>query len=263
MKKATVVMGFALLTGCGGAPGNTIGITSYEIRESPTELDIVGRDAAQNVVGSLKLQVGRFLFANPESNEPPREVDGRRLNVTVLDRSVKHESEGYGPRRLPPLEGNDPAAPLNVFLFDPQVSTALARWQVTMRAELLRAQSIPVAAKTGEKAYSGGYCNFGFPTSCGETDCAAFNQMYDDSTCEYGEFEYVCCNTARAVFQRFCGGDDRCGAPGPNGCAPCWTVANYGSYQNCSVYSNATPNYATCWNGANAMQYDSQTYSLW
>jgi hypothetical protein len=128
MKTATVALAMLALA-CTGTDSSRLGITGFEIRESPQRTTVVGRDAAGREVGRLELVRGRFTPSGIFAEDHEGVVDGRTLEIRVLDQTLRWETEGFAPAlALPPHPPGQWA--IADFVEDEVVAPVLARWGI-------------------------------------------------------------------------------------------------------------------------------------
>ena len=193
------------MTACSGHPEQVavdpLGITSFDVQQTATELHIIGLDAQRAQVAELLLSVGRVVL--PEEN---LDGDGKKLSVQVMGAQVEHESVGTAPVVLPFLDDKN----LVAFLVNPHVAPLVAKWGITFvdpatTAATTSADERPLAA-----------CTHATSASCVATGCC------EDS----GAYEDVCCSGPKAMVKRSCSSSatSACGTNGPLGCAVCWSA---------------------------------------
>jgi hypothetical protein len=196
-----------------GPTGNeALGITAFQVTESPTELHVVGVNRAGVEIASVRLTLGQVTVS---------EIDlsgyGRTLTLKVNGKEARHVSVGQESLRLPLFKGKDGAA-FNAFLLDPHVAPVLAE-----RGIALTSENRPIErAAVGEAAY--GSCIHDWPVSI--SGCCAYNQSAPAT-----EYEEACSYQTYTLYNRSCnnctsgcgGQSAACGTTGGSGCAPCWT----------------------------------------
>jgi hypothetical protein len=232
----SALVAIAVLAGCSSENRNEsptlqeLGVTELEVVETESQLTIRGLTAANEVVASLVLEVGRFVM-----EDRGEEVDGRRMQVKVLDRTLTHESEGRRPLMTLPFPRN---RVVGRFMVDPAVARVLARWQVGVEAEPVTDVAENGPADETPYAFS---CDEGQEmeawtdnVGCSESSyggCASVSKKRSPKDGMYQEFR--CCYTQNIFAERACDvsdpgengcqhGDTFCGCQGPNGCAVCW-----------------------------------------
>ena len=241
---------FASACGSSAPPTNgPLGINSYEVTESATELRIVGLADGVAKAQAL-LELGTFQI--PDDG---RTAAGRRLTVSAGGPAVEHVSEGTPQLKLPMPVMASPA--VRAFLAAPEVSSPLARWGVNFDSANLNQAPPQLQQSSDEIAYGGchatssgssypyggcGTCTHGFSASCGESSCGQF-------TAGSGEdHEFVACDGTALLIERSCTtypGTSDCGTNGPaGGCAVCWSQ----SYGDCG-YVDGFGGYCNWHNG--------------
>lgn len=201
-------------------PAAELGIVRFDVRSTPTRLEIDGLDADGQRVGHLALEIGTFAL-----EEDGRTVYGRRMDVEVIGRAVHHESEGMVPLQLPLLSA-DELRDVNVFITDPHVYPLLAARGIALEQEV----GSPIV---DEQPYAAGLnvgCEFCqqscyYAPPCGPYSCG---QWYDPVN--GGTGQYICC-PGNNFTERRCTtfpGSTACGTVGMGGCAVCWSTNHSG-----------------------------------
>jgi hypothetical protein len=213
-----------------------LGVASITVVETPSRLAIEGRGRDHAIVARLELVVGRFTM----EEEGRGEVDGRQLAIAVLERTVRHESEGRLLLHLPMPQRREIA----VFVADPVVASRLATWGIEIDAQSgTRASSseseVPYAFCDDGIEFSVSSNPYGSCTASTYGGCTAGQKVkFVKSGSEYGE--YRCCISPQRLFaERACTAawqSTSCGQAGPNGCAVCWTEPVIAG-ENCAAYT--------------------------
>jgi hypothetical protein len=247
---AMCVVGIAGI-GCGTATegptaARALGVVAIEIEDTDSTLVIRGFAETGDELARVDATTGRFVMRFDDRGE----VFGRQLRVTVLGKTVEHESEGTDVLQLPLAARS---ASIATFLLDPAVSTPLARRGITFE----RAAGVPDTAggSTGEVGYDWiDHCEFdlgggasmmgsvGFAGPCvapTDPDGAGPLSYIPSTGCTGTQFrltagvdvwgQYCCCDPSSPLgenaLERRCataGVNDGCGIAGPRGCAVCW-----------------------------------------
>src|SRR5262245_31241207 len=130
------VAGVLAIVGCGGgsvsevAGNSALGIVRFVVDESPLRTVVRGLDADNKEVGRLELVHGRFRLSGifAEGYDDPN-VDGRKLDVSILGQEMRWQTEGFTPTLHMPSHPPDHWK-LAAFLDDPHVAPILRRWQI-------------------------------------------------------------------------------------------------------------------------------------
>lgn len=129
-----------LASACATAPpdqpdessGNAaLGIAQFTVDDAADQTTITGLDSDGAEVGHLTIVHGRFALSELYADDYPgvSEVDGRKLDVEILDQKMRWETAGYDPvLHLPaPPRANWAIA---AFINDPHVKPLIDRWQI-------------------------------------------------------------------------------------------------------------------------------------
>ena len=162
------MMGALAACSQGKTNSNSLGVTSVEVQETKTQLDIAAYDARHALVGKVSIALGRFASLEDDS-----EIDGRKLFVEVQGKQLEHVSDGQSAVRLPRPEG-EPAELLAL----PEVKTALARWNVAIDESFRETFEPAGGAAPGEVATHA--CSYAPSAACGATSCQQGSEPWDE-----------------------------------------------------------------------------------